>query len=208
MTVVYLRAGLYAEGPSDYHFLLPLLDRMLREIAAQLFPGANEIEDTRALDSDGDEKRRAERIAAAVRDNEDLIDLLIIHADGDSDPDAAWRERVDPGIEAARAAIPGKPLPAIGCVPVRELEAWLLVDDAVFSEQLGATVALPKAPDRDPNPKQTLATLLGTRRRQPDDFYTLFGNQVRFERLRRLSAFVEFEEQLREIVRGFGPDRS
>jgi hypothetical protein len=28
--MIYLRAGLYAEGPTDYYFLLPLLDRMLR----------------------------------------------------------------------------------------------------------------------------------------------------------------------------------
>jgi len=37
--VIYLRAGLYAEGPSDYQFLRPLLDRLLNELAAPLFAG-------------------------------------------------------------------------------------------------------------------------------------------------------------------------
>lgn len=43
--MIYLRAGLYAEGPTDYDFLLPLINRLLREIAAQTFPGANEVVD-------------------------------------------------------------------------------------------------------------------------------------------------------------------
>lgn len=135
--MIYLCAGLYAEGPTDYYFLLPLINRLLREIASQTFPGANEVEDTRGIDSSGRERRRVDRIAAAVRDYEDQLDLLIIHADGGSDPKAARREQVDPGIAVARMAIPDKPLPAIACVPVREIEAWLLVDDRVFSEQLG-----------------------------------------------------------------------
>lgn len=33
----YLRPALYAEGPTDYYFLLPLLNRLVRESAARLF---------------------------------------------------------------------------------------------------------------------------------------------------------------------------
>jgi hypothetical protein len=131
--MIYLRAGLYAEGPTDYYFLLPLINRLLREIASQTFPGANEVEDPRGVDSSGHEKRRADRVAAAVRDYEDQIDLLIIHDDGGGDPQTARREQVEPGIDAARTAIPDKPLPAIACIPVREIEAWLLVDGRVSS---------------------------------------------------------------------------
>jgi hypothetical protein len=204
--MMYLRAGLYAEGPTDYDFLVPLLNRMLRDIAAELFPGASEVEDTRAVDSAGEERKRVDRIAAAVRENEDLIDLLVIHTDGAGDPEAALRERVEPGIEAARTAIPGKPVPAIACVPVREIEAWLLVDERVFVDQLGLRVELPMAPDRELDPKKTLTTLLTqNRRRRPNTSYALFGEQVSFEALRRLSAFVEFETALVEFVRGFGP---
>jgi hypothetical protein len=204
--MMYLRAGLYAEGPSDYAFLVPLLNRMLREIAAELFPGANEVEDTLEIDSSGEERKRVDRIAAAVREHEDRIDLLVIHADGDANPEAALRERVEPGIAAASTAIPGKPVPAIACVPVRELEAWLLVDGRVFSDQLGLAVELPVAPERELDPKKTLTTLLTqNRRRRPNTPYALFGEQVSFAALRRLSAFVEFETALVEFVRRFGP---
>lgn len=184
---------------------MPLLNRLLRDIAAELFPGASEIEDTRAIDCVGVERKRVDRIGAAVRENEDLIDLLVIHADGDGNPEAALRERVEPGIEAARTAIPGKPVPAIACVPVREIEAWLLVDKRIFTDQLGLMVELPGAPDRDLDPKKTLTTLLNKdRRRRPNSPYALFGEQVSFEALRRLSAFAEFETALVEFVRRFG----
>lgn len=203
--MMYLRAGLYAEGPTDYDFLLPLLDRMLREIAADLFPGASEVENTRAVDSSGVERKRVDRIAAAVRDHEDLIDLLVIHADGGGDPQAAMRERVEPGIEAARTAIPAKPVPVIACVPVREIEAWLLADERVFIDQLGLQVELPAAPDRELDPKKTLNTLLNqNRKRRHQRVYALFGEQVRFDALRRLSAFVDFEASLVEFIRSSG----
>ncbi len=192
-------------SPTDYEFLLPLLDRMLRDIAAELFPGANEVENTIPINNSSNERKRADRIAAAVREHEDLIDLLIIHADGDSDPEAALRERVTPGIEAARTAIPDKPVPAIACVPVREIEAWLLVDERVFIDQLGLAVDLPAAPDRELHPKKTLNTLLNQNRKRRHQYvYTLFGEQVRFDALRRLSAFADFEASLVEFVRSSG----
>jgi hypothetical protein len=204
--VIYLRAGLYAEGPSDYHFLLPLLDRLLRSIAANEFPGANEVEATRGIDSSGDAKSRADRIAAAVREHEDLIDLLVIHADADGDPEAARRDRVEPGIEAARTAIPGKPVPALGCVPVRAIEAWLLADARVFEQQLGLRVELPVAPERVLAPKAELEGRLARRARTIDPF-VLFGEQVRFSELRRLPAFAAFEHELTEFVRSLDPAR-
>lgn len=49
--MIYLRAGLYAEGPTDYHFLRPLLDRLLNDLAAPLFAGNYEIADTLGIDA-------------------------------------------------------------------------------------------------------------------------------------------------------------
>jgi hypothetical protein len=201
--VVYLRPALFAEGRTDYYFLLPLLNRMLRDTAARLFPGAHEVEEARGIDSAGAENERAERIAAAIREYEDLIDFLVIHSDGAGDPQKVRRELVEPGIEVARTAVPGKPVPAVACIPVRELEAWLLVDENVFGEQLGLAVELPKAPDHEVDPKQLLHKLLDRRRRRTN-YYEIFGEQVSFEKLRRLSAFREFEAELTQVVQSFG----
>jgi hypothetical protein len=66
---VYLRAGLYAEGPSDYDFLLPLLDRLLPSLAASRFPGAFEVAESLGIDAPYPAQgERAERIAAAIAD--------------------------------------------------------------------------------------------------------------------------------------------
>jgi hypothetical protein len=44
--MIYLCAGLYAEGSSDYDFLLPLISRLLDTVGARLFPSECEVAET------------------------------------------------------------------------------------------------------------------------------------------------------------------
>lgn len=74
----------------------------------------------------------------------------------------------------------------------------------MFSEQLGLDVELPATPDRERYPKRTLDALLGARRGRNVSHYALFGEQVSFAELRRLSAFVSFETALGDFIRSFG----
>ena len=81
--MIYIRAGLYAEGPSDYDFLLPLLDRLLDSLAASLFPGAYEVGGTAGIDAPrGTAGGRAEKVAAAVNDWWGACTLFVIHWSG------------------------------------------------------------------------------------------------------------------------------
>ncbi|WP_437327626.1 hypothetical protein [Sorangium sp. So ce381] len=201
---LYLRAGLYAEGPSDYDFLLPLLDRLLPALAAPLFPGTNEVEASLGIDAPPPAQgERAERIAAAITDRWAECTLFVIHADGAGDPASARRSSIDPGIEAARRAYPN--VVAVPCVPVRETEAWMLVDGEVFRTLLGsgAQPALPAEPEREADPKMTLGRVLkdGGMRRRPERLYRLFGEEVSLEALRRLPAFQLFEAELAGAIR-------
>ncbi|AUX20364.1 hypothetical protein SOCEGT47_008330 [Sorangium cellulosum] len=201
---LYLRAGLYAEGPSDYGFLLPLLDRLLPSLAARMFPGTNEVEASLGIDAPPPAQgERAERIAAAIADRWAECTLFVIHADGAGDPASARRSAIDPGIEAARRAAPD--VVTVPCVPVRETEAWMLVDVDVFRTLLGsgAQPALPAEPEREADPKLTLARLLkeGGMRRKPERLYRLFGEEVSLEALRMLPAFQRFEAELAEAIR-------
>lgn len=41
--MIYLRAALYAEGPSDYGFLVRRTTRIVHSIAAGLFPGNSAV---------------------------------------------------------------------------------------------------------------------------------------------------------------------
>jgi hypothetical protein len=74
--------------------------------------------------------------------------------------------------------------------------------------QLGLVVELPAAPDHELDPKQVLHKLLNRGRRRPSRDYGFFGEQVSLEKLRRLSAFREFEAELTQLVQSFGPGPS
>ncbi len=211
--MIYLRAGVYAEGPTDYDFLLPLLDRLLDAIAAPLFPGAYEVGPTAGIDAPRSTAGgRAEKVAAAIDASWDACTLFVIHTDGAGDPEGARKNNVEPGLAAARSARPDRCVPGVACVPVREIEAWMLVDPAVFNTILGAgaTPACPAEPERDPDPKVTLRRILkeGGARRPPERMHAFFGERVRLDALRRLAAFQAFEADLlaalRDIARAHG----
>jgi hypothetical protein len=155
--IVYLRAGVYAEGPTDYHFLRPFLDRYLANLAANLFPGNHEVGDTDGIDAPiGKRASRAESIAAAIAAHADTCNLFIIHSDGAGDPSGAREANIEPGIALARATLQGREISAVACVPAREIEAWLLTDQGAFRALVGSTfdVALPAAPEKELAPKR------------------------------------------------------
>jgi hypothetical protein len=207
--VIYICAGLYAEGRSDYEFLLPLLNRLLDGLAASLFDGAYELGPAAAIDARSPAGlHRAERIAIAIGEWWGTCTLFVIHADGAADPDGARRDLILPGLEAARAAAPRRHVTSAACVPVREMEAWMLADPSVLEELVGesATPAYPTDPEDDINPKASLRRILNESglRRAPERLFAFFGERVRFDALRRLSAFRAFEEELIEALGELG----
>jgi hypothetical protein len=204
--VIYLSAGLYAEGPSDYGFLLRLIDRMLETIGAAQFSGACEVATTIGIDAPEPLRtgKRAPRIAAAVAAYEGQFELLVIHADGASDPRAARRSQIDPGIAALAEAATEWPVIAVPCIPVREIEAWLLTDPGAFRQLLGSSAApaLPADPEREADPKATLTNLVKAGGAHfSGSIYPLFGEHVALTALRKLPAFCEFEADLTAAIR-------
>lgn len=200
---VWVRAGLYAEGPSDDAFLLPLIQRVLAELLHAHYPAQHELEAAVRLDDSLPVSvGRARRIAAAIREYWSTCTLFVIHADGKSDPDRERAQFAAPGIALAREQWQADPetarlpLAVATCVPVREIEAWLLADAAVF-ERLGVRDApLPPDPERVTDPKRPLNDLLkplGLHRHPRFDF---FGERVDLAALRRLPAFRAFEAEL------------
>ncbi|MBA3547756.1 MAG: DUF4276 family protein [Nannocystis sp.] len=205
--MIYLRAALFAEGSSDYDFLLRLLNRLIEWIAAALYPGDYEVAETIGIDAPRplQKGKRADRIAAACIEYEGLFELLVIHADGDTDPHAARTERIEPGIAALHAVTREQPIVAVPCIPVREIEAWMLADAGAFQERLGSKVApaLPGDPEREGDPKAALQQILkdGGARRLPASIYAFFGERVALKTLRSLPAFQTFEAELTAAIR-------
>lgn len=213
--MIYLCAGLYAEGPSDYAFLQPFLDRLLEDIAASLYPASYEVAPTVGIDAFAHGLNRESRIAAAIAENYERCNLFVIHSDGASDHELAQRQKIDPGIEAARSALPGDQLVAVPCVPVREIEAWLLADADAFRPLLTAAtlVTLPANPERETDPKAALDEVLaaGGFRGKSGAAHGLLGERVRVSALRRLRAFKRFDSALHTAIQsiaGFQGHRS
>jgi hypothetical protein len=204
--VIYLCAGVFAEGSSDYAFLLPLVTRLLYEVSTSV-PQLTEVADTVGIDASRPiPKARADRIAKAIRDHEGQCTLFVIHADADGDSDAALRERVDPGRHAAGVASP-----IVACIPVREMEAWILSDEAAFTALIaGAEPELPRDPEADIDPKRTLSRIYDALRIRGSrgDYNRFFGENIALDSLRRLSAFRRFEDELRGAVEVLGRTRS
>jgi hypothetical protein len=197
--MIYVCAGLYAEGPTDYRFLGPLITRLIYDLSAAMVPGRAIVADTVGIDAPRRVKseRREDRIAAAIDDAWGQCTLFIVHSDGAGDPVTVRRSQVDPGIERARAGHPD--LASAACIPVRELEAWMLVDDEPFRILGAKTIKLPEDPESDLDPKATLRRLfkeIGVKPQMLSDSYRLFGENIRVERLDRLPAFVAFRTEL------------
>lgn len=206
MKSLYICAGVYAEGPSDYAFLCPLLDRLLDALGASLFPGAYEVAATVGIDApSGTPGGRAEHIAAAIDVSWGACTLFVIHADADGDAEEAKQKRIEPGIAAARVLRPDPPPAVAACIPVREIEAWMLADPTAFKTLLGesATLECPADPERENDPKGTLRRILveGGMKRRAERLHAFFGERVRLDALRSLPAFRAFEVELVAALR-------
>jgi len=201
---MYLAAGLFAEGSSDYEFLPALLDRLLPVITANLFPGAAVMPTLVLRPPLGTKGSRAEKIAAAVLDKAEQFQLLIVHSDGKNRPELVRKQEVEPGFAAVAKLEVKWPIIPVACLPVWEIEAWMLTDPAAFRTQYGIEApSLPKDPERDHDPKATLKRILKEGRVHPQSEkpHALFGRRVDLDTLDALPAFRAFKAELTEGVR-------
>ncbi len=200
--MIYVQVGLYAEGPSDYDFLLPLLDRLVDDLLASHYPGeATTQPSPLPLDAATATKSREHRIAEVLVQYQETIQILVVHADADGDPARARRERVDPGSHRGQALLTQR-VEVVGCIPVQAIEAWMLADPQTFRSLLGHAVELPRNPEAlgRTKLKPTLQSLLQVQSRRRLKAAQFFGEKVSLDELRRLSAFQAFEAELLEAL--------
>lgn len=149
-------------------------------------------------------KRRAERISEAIDASWDECTLFIVHADGSGDPEAARRDLIEPGLTLAAARHPD--LVAAACVPVREIEAWMLADAGAFRRifRTERILELPDDLESELDPKRALTNVLRSLGARVDHtagrYHDELGREAHPAELRRLPAFRRFEEDLRRAV--------
>lgn len=211
--MIYLRAGLFAEGPTDYQFLQGLIDQLVEDLAATVFSGDFQTAPTLGIDAPRSLRGRSreERIAAAIRASWDECTLFVVHGDGAGDPDGARRMQIEPGI--ARARIAHGDLAAAACVPVRETEAWMVADAGAFRRlfETDRVPPLSRDPEAEIDPKKSLREILQAMGVKPQrsvaKYYAELGKAVRPAELRRLAAFCRFEDDLRAAIQVVGGGR-
>ncbi len=213
----YLGLALFAEGPTDYRFLPPVLRRATEELCLRNARTTVEIGDVLNLHAPQDYRDAdlATQIVEAAKAANGAYNILFIHTDGSGDPKAAYDQRVQPAKERIASELSSQLKRTVGVVPVREMEAWTLVDGDALRDAFGTVLddeALgiplrPREVESILDPKQTLnqtyARIVGTkqrRRRTAADFFDAIGERVQLTRLRQVPAFGRFEQELRTAL--------
>lgn len=204
-----LRYTLLSDGPSD-KALMPILTWLLRQHFPNL-PIQSRWSDLRRL------PRPPRELHDRIRSSIELYpcDLLFVHRDAEN---TSLEERLSEINQAVLNASIDSQIPAVICVvPIRMTEAWLLFDINAIRQAAGnpngtVPLNLPTLSEIEsiPNPKRVLrdilrtATELSARRRRRFDTNIAVQRIPEciedFSSLRRLSAFVTLEEEVKETI--------
>ena len=212
----YLGIALYAEGPTDYYFLRPLLQRLCEDICLRESPHSVEFSEVLALDHSDNIKNapRNERILQAAQAARSAWRILFIHTDGANDPARARALLVDPALVLLQQEMAEEGC-GVALVPIRETETRAIWDGDALRQVFGSTlsdqdlglavnanvvesIAAPKAALN----QAFLATQpSGRRKRQGvSPMLNALGEQVSLERLRQIAGFARFEAELKQAL--------
>ena len=204
-----LRYTLLSDGPAD-KALMPILTWLLRQYVPNL-PIQSSWADLRRLPRPPRELN--ERIQESIRLYP--CDLLFVHRDAETvSLEVRLNEIKQAGLDAS---IEDEPSTVVCVVPVRMTEAWLLFDIDAIRQAAGnpngtVPLNLPNLSKVEalPNPKRVLhdilreATELNTRRKKRFDTNKAVQRIPEFiedfSPLRRLSAFIALEEEVKETI--------
>lgn len=209
----YLGLALYAEGPTDYNFLRPLLLRLCVDVCTEHANGAVEFnEEVLALDhpASANDARRDERIIRAALRARGAWRIVFVHSDGEGSPNEARRQLVQPALTRLETDCAGEGA-GVAVVPVRETEAWALADGnslrSAFGTNLSDTeLGLPPLSKVESvlDPKAHLLRVFQasnpsprSKRSGPSPRLEILGETVSLAHLRKLQSFRRLESDLK-----------
>jgi hypothetical protein len=215
--VHFIGLALYAEGPTDYYFLRPLLLRLCSDICLRKASAPVEFsEEVLALNHSKtmEDRPRPQRILDAAKQARGAWRILFVHTDGAGDPERARHALAEPALDLLRQECATDGI-GIAVVPVRETEAWSLVDGSALRAVFGTNLedrqlGLPpiNGVESLPDPKQTLDDAFAatkpppTRKRKgASPMLSALGDAVSLDRLRHLNGFRRLERDLEVALR-------
>ncbi len=217
----YLGLALYAEGPTDYYFLRPLLLRLCEDICLNEANQSVEFaEEVISLDTPERMKDapREERIIEAAREARGAWRIVFVHTDGAGSAERARATCAQPAIDRLAQELPNDGI-GVAVVPIRETESWALADGDAIRKVFGTLLSddalgLPRnaaGVETLLDPKKALDDAFlktkptSRRRRQgASPMLNALGESVSLERLRRLPGFQALEHELRQGLEVLG----
>lgn len=215
----YLSLALFAEGPTDYYFLRPLLQRLCEDICVREARMPVEVSEVLGLDDPDTEERlsRDVRIARSAQMARGAWNILFVHADGANDPDRVREEQITPALHRVGELMGAEGL-GVAVVPIRETEAWAIVDGdalrcAFGTELTDQELGLPsiRNVESTTDPKTILQRAFtatyptGRRLRQGTSPYlNTLGEQVSLDSLRRIPSFSTLENDVHQALNALG----
>lgn len=212
-------AGFFAEGTTDYRFLIPIIEKTLTEIAFDECNGQHDIV-LMPLNIERTGLDFGEQISNVAKKGitEFGMTLLCVHLDADDeDANNAYSNRFEPAINIIRARDPNEYCQIIvAVVPIQETEAWMLADTELLKREIGTNLSetdlgFHRPPQSIARPKEVIEEALrivqrvSGRRRRKDltiaDLYAPIGQKIETLSLEALSSFLEFKENVREAFR-------
>ena len=186
MVLRFLTAALFCEGPEDDAFLCPVLERQLRRLG--MTGKGFEFE---SVVSQGclTAKARSGRLDEWVIEAAQSFDLVFLHNDDDQRQKCVHRDDRLNGKISPHAR-------TVNVIPVRETEAWALVDRAALPGG-GERQALPvrvREVEKIPDPKAALKQALG--RRYSPELAEAVGLGISLDRLAEVPAYQSFLQEL------------
>jgi hypothetical protein len=208
----YVGLALYAEGPTDYHFLRPLLLRLCMDVCTRHADSLVEFnEQLVSLDHPPASRiaPRAQRILEAAKMARGAWRIVFVHADAAGDPVKARGNLVRPALDLLLQEFAGDGI-GVAVIPIRETEAWTLSDGdalrAVFmTARSDVELDVPAIGTIESlhDPKARLQQIflatkpsLRNRRAGTSPWLEALGETVALDRLRQLAAFRALESEL------------
>jgi len=214
----FVAIGLFAEGTSDFRFLLTLLAREASDIIAHFGTQAVVLSEPPVLPLDG---RTTEQRTKVACDNRTNVDIFAVHADASRTGRDTVERLVVFDLRESTAENCGLAAERIvGLLPAREMEAWALCDADAIAQACGLE-AWPSSRgfpwgdtpiERIEDPKRALddAVAALTKRRRgrrsiaAAAYLDRIGETARLERLRRLDSYRAFASDLRDAFDSLG----
>ena len=197
---------LLTEGRTDDRILPRLLERSADEVCARAVKASVDVGEVIVVRPRPGPPNIGEIVAEAIK-NDGAFNVLLVHRDIGASRERSEREWIHPIRDAWSAA--GRAEELVIAAPVRETEAWALVDGDALREVFGVNwtddrMKLPAVPhlvERVEDPKQVLEGVREQISRRSTDYYARLGDLIRLERLRLVPSFQAWEEELEEALR-------